>query len=325
VAWVVGWVLLRFALVTFTLAVAVLLTALLSPLATRLRRTGFPAVVAALVSLVLVVAVPAAVGLLVWSRISDQTDNLVSAITTGIDRIRTWLTTGPLSLDPSRIDGLRDKLVAYVERAAPSPMAGASTALYVLTGLLLALFAAFFFLKDGTQMWQWVLDRTPASHRARVDGAGRAAWTTITGFVVGMTAVALADAVLIGAGLIAVGVPLWLSLSLLVFLGAFVPILGATVSGTVAVLVTLVTNNPRDALIVLVVVLVVQQIEGNLLQPLIMRRAIHLHPVVTVVAVTCGSLALGIPGALLAVPVVAVSYRIAEYLRTGDGAQMASR
>ncbi len=200
-------------------------------------------------------------------------------------------------------------------QAVPSPVAGARTALNVLAALALAVFAVFFLLKDGEQIWAWVLERTPGRRRPGVDGAGRAAWTTLTGYVVGTVMVALVDAVLIGAGLFLVGVPLWLSLALLTFLGAFVPILGATITGAVAVLVTLVTNGPSDAAIVLAVVLVVQQVEGNLLHPLVMGRAVHLHPVVTLVAVTCGTLLLGIPGAILAVPLVAVTYRVEEYLR----------
>jgi predicted PurR-regulated permease PerM len=128
--------------------------------------------------------------------------------------------------------------------------------------------------------------------------------------------VAAVDAVLIGAGLLIVGVPLWLSLTLLTFLGAFVPYFGAVLSGAVAVLITLVTDGGRDAVIILIVVLVVQQVEGNVLQPLVMRRAVHLHPVVTLLAVLSGTLLLGIPGAVLAVPLTAAAHEVCEHLRS---------
>ena len=300
VCWLVGQVLMRLALLSFTLAVAVLLTALLTPLAVRMRGAGVPAAVAALIALLVLIAVPAGVGLLVWTRVGHQVRELAPAVTAGIDNIRAWLITGPLSLDPSQVDSLRDQVVGYVYEAVPSPVAGARTALHVLAALALAVFTVFFFLKDGGRMWRWVLERTSGRYRTLVDGAGRAAWSTLTSYVAAASMVAVIDAVLIGTGLFLVGVPLWLSLAMLTFLGAFVPILGATVTGVVAVLVTLVTNGPVEALVIAVVVLVVQQVEGNLLQPLVTGRAVHLHPVVTLVAVTCGTLLIGIPGAVLA-------------------------
>lgn len=315
VCWLLGLVLLRLALVSFTLAVAVLLTALLSPLAGRLRRAGAPRALAAMLALFFLLAVPVGIGFLLWARLGNQVQDLRPAVAAGINDIRTWLTTGPLSLDTTQINNLRHQAVDFIERGLPAPSAGARTALHVLTSLALALFTVFFFLKDGERMWQWVLERTAEQHRRQVDGAGRRAWDVLTGYVVGVTVIALIDAVLIGAGLLLVGVPLWVSLTLLTFVGAFVPILGATVSGAVAVLVTMVSNGTGDAVIVLVVVLVVQQVEGNLLQPLVMGRAVHLHPVVTLVAVTCGTLLFGISGTVLAVPVVAVTYGVAEYLR----------
>lgn len=185
----------------------------------------------------------------------------------GIDDLRTWLTTGPLTLDVEQVDRLRDAVVGYVNDAAPSALGGAMSALRVLGAAVLAVFALFFMLTDGPEMWRWLLRWTPAPHRDRVDQAGRQAWETLTGYVRGVVVIDLIDATLIGAALFVVGVPLWASLTLLTFLGAFVPLLGATVAGAAAVLVTVVTNGFGDALIVLAAVLVVQQIEGNLLAP----------------------------------------------------------
>ena len=183
---------------------------------------------------------------------------------------------------------------------------------------MLVVFAVFFLLKDGSDLWAWAQGWTPPRHRSRVRTVGEEAWTTLRAYVRGTVAIAAADAVGIGLALFLLGVPLWLSLALLTFVGGFVPLLGATVAGIVAVLVTLVTEGGRDAVLALVAVVLVQQVEGNLLQPLVMGRVIDLHPVVIVAAVTCGAVLLGVLGALLAVPVVAVAYRVSKQLRFGE-------
>lgn len=317
--WVLGRVLLRLALVSFTMAIAILFAALLWPLVAKLRRWGMFPGMAALVAMLLLVGLLGAIGLLMWTRVNGLVADLGPAVTAGLDHIRVWLTTGPLDLDPAQVSTVRDQVVSYLYRAAPGPVGGARTALNVLAACALALFAVFFFLKDGPGMWRWVLKRTPQRNRARVDGAGQRAWGTLTGYIGGVTLVALIDAVLIGAGLFFLGVPLWLSLTLLTFIGAFVPYLGATLAGAVAALVTLVTNGGTAAVIALMIVLVVQQVEGNLLHPLLVGKAVKLHAVVILVAFTSGFLLLGIPGAILAVPLVAVGYQVAEFLRTYDG------
>jgi predicted PurR-regulated permease PerM len=316
VCWVVVELLQRLAHVSFALAAALLLSALLRPAARRLMLAGAPSWLAALTCVLGLVVVLAGIALLLWMRTSTRLDDLGPALTDGIDRVRSWLVRGPLELDPGQVDNLRDRLVAQVNEALPGPVAGAQTALAVLSGLLLVLFLVFFFVKDGEGMWRWVLGRVPDRWYLRLDGVGRRAWIVVSNYVSGVVTVAAVDAVLIGAGLLIVGVPLWLSLTLLTFLGAFVPYLGAVLSGAVAVLVTLVTDGGRDAVIILIVVLVVQQVEGNVLQPLVMRRAVHLHPVVTLLAVVSGTVLLGIPGAVLAVPLTAAAHEGYEHLRS---------
>lgn len=318
VGWYVLQLLVHLAFVTMGLAAALLLTALVTPAARRLRRAGLPASLTALGSALALLLVIAGVGGLLFVRTSEQLDDLAPALTAGIDQVRGWLVDGPLGLDGSRVDGLRDRLVTQVSQALPGPVAGARLALTVLSGLVVVLFLVFFLVKDGEDMWRWVVDRVPERRRARFDGAGRRAWSALGGYTLGVVAVAALDAVLIGAGLLVVGVPLWLSLMLLVFLGAFVPYIGALVTGAVAVLVTLVTDGAGDAVVVLVVVVVVQQLEGNLLHPLIMRRAVHLHPVVVLLAVTSGGLLFGMAGAVVAVPLVAVVHAVLEHLRETD-------
>lgn len=314
VAWLVFWVLLRLPLVTVTIAVALLLTAVVHPLTRRLSR-ALPRALAALLSVLLLLGILVGAGLLVGFRAADQLRNLTRPLAAGIDRIRVWLIEGPLGLDPQQVTEARNAVVDRIFQLAPEPTAAAGMALYVLAAVVLVVFLTFFLLKDGASMWAWVLRLAPARRREQVDGAGRTAWTTLSQYVRGVVIVALIDAVGIGAALLVLGVPLWPSLTLLTFLGAFIPLFGATVSGAVAVLVTLVTNDLTDAVIVLAAVLVVQQVEGNVLHPLIVGRSLRLHPVVILVSVTAGSILWGLAGALLAVPLVAVAYRVSVHVR----------
>lgn len=316
VVWLGFWLLFRLPMLTFAVAVAVLLTALSAPVAGRLRRAGAPAALSALGAVLLLLGVLAGIGFLIGFRAVATLQDLTRPLAAGIDRIRVWLIEGPLQLDAQQVAEVRNDIVTRLYEATPSPGAGAQLGLVALGGVVLIVFLVFFLLKDGARMWAWVLARVPDRMRARVDGAGLAAWDTLASYVRGVIIVALIDAVGIGLALLLLGVPLWLSLTLLTFIGAFVPIVGATVSGAVAVLVTLVTNGVTDAVIVLVVVLVVQQVEGNVLQPLIMGRAVRLHPIVILLGVTAGGLVAGVPGALLAVPMLAVAYRVVEHLRT---------
>ncbi len=199
------------------------------------------------------------------------------SLTSGIDQVRTLLVDGPLQVDPVQVDRIRDTAVSSLQTLVPQPVGGATTALRLLGAGILVLFAVFFLLKDGPQMWRWFLGWVPVRRRVRTDVAGHAAWDALSSYARGTVLIALADATLIGAGLLVLSVPLWLSLTLLTFLGAFVPLLGATVADAAAVLVTFVTNGISDAVIVLVIVIAVQQIESNLLQPFVMGHALSLH------------------------------------------------
>ncbi|MGY1669133.1 AI-2E family transporter [Geodermatophilus sp. SYSU D00710] len=316
VVWVVWRLVVSLPFLSLTAALSVVLAAAAAPLAARLRRTGLTDGWAALVCVLLFSAGLVALGALVGFRTTAALRDLTRPLAAAVDRVRVWLVEGPLELDSAQVTDLRNRLVSWLFEVTPDPAEGARTVLAAAAGLFLVLFLTFFLLKDGRRMWSWFLVRTPVGRRSQVDGAGRAAWRTLSRYTGGLVVVALIDAVGIGLALLLLGVPLWISLTLLTFLGAFVPLLGATVSGVVAVLVTMVTNGVADAAVVLVVVLVVQQLEGNVLQPLVMQRAVSLHPVVTLGAVTAGTLLLGIAGALLAVPVVAVVYRVAEHVRT---------
>jgi putative heme transporter len=306
--------LVRIAPVTAALVAALLLTALLQPVADGLRRLRAPAAIAALGGvLALLLALGGAV-VFVWRRVAADLPDLRARLADAVDRIRGWLVDGPLSLDRGQVDRLRDDLVGRLQDTAPSPYAGATTALEVAGSVILALALLFLLLKDGRSMWAWVVGRFPVRTRDRVDEAGREGWDALTAYVRGTVLVAAIDAVGIGLALLLLGVPLALPLIVLTFLGAFVPIVGATVAGAAAVLVALVGGGLTDAVLVLVAVLVVQQLEGNVLQPLIMGRALRLHPFVILVAVAAAGLLGGIAGAVVAVPVVAVTYRAATVL-----------
>jgi len=321
-----GWVLLqiiaRTQLVLVPVLVAILLSALLQPLAAALVKRGVPRALAA--ALVLLGGI-AGIGLLVW-LVVDQFRNglgdLTSQVEGGIDEIRDWLVTGPLGLSQTQIDNAITSAENSVRENRSSLTSGAvgaaTTAGHVLTGLLIALFATFFMVKDGAQIWGWAVRLFPRDVRARAHGAGQRAWHTLISYIRATLAVALVDAVGIGIGAAVLGVPLALPLAVLVFLGSFVPIVGATVTGLVAVLVALVAKGPVTALLMLAVVLLVQQLEGHVLQPLLLGRAVSVHPLAIVLAIATGVLLAGIIGALVAVPIVAVANTVAAYLSSGD-------
>jgi predicted PurR-regulated permease PerM len=314
----------RIAPVTLAVVAAVLLTALLQPVAAGLRRLHVPAALAALGAVLTLLAVLGAAGLLIWNRASAQLPDLGDRIADAIDRVRGFLVDGPLSLDPGQVDRLRADLVARLQDVLPSPYAGASTAAEVLGGIVLSVALLFLLLEDGALIWRWLVRLFPARTRERVDRAGRHGWHSLTGYVRGTVLVAAVDAAGIGLALVLLGVPLALPLTVLTFLGAFVPLIGATLAGAAAVMVALVTEGTTDALLMLAAVLVVQQIEGNLLQPYVMSRALRLHPFVILVAVASATLLAGVVGAIVAVPLVAVTHRVASSLLGGD-AEEASR
>jgi predicted PurR-regulated permease PerM len=184
----------------------------------------------------------------------------------------------------------------------------------MLAGFFIVLFATYFFLADGARIWAWLVQLSPRAARERVDTSGRVAWVSLTQFVRATVLVALADAIGVAIVAAVLGVPFVLALGVLVFLGAFVPMVGATVAGSVAVLVALVDQGPITALLMLGGVILVQQIEGHVLQPFLMGRFVSLHPLGVIVAIGCGVLAAGIAGALIAVPLVAAGNAVVLHL-----------
>ncbi|MGN9839712.1 AI-2E family transporter [Nonomuraea sp. H19] len=306
----VGWVLVRLATVTLAVTAALFLTALLYPVAAFLRRLHVPRALSALAGLLLLVLVVAGPLTLVANQAIAQFDDLRRQLLAGLDQLRAFLISGPLN--QQQLNAAIEDVTAALQGAAPDPVAGAMTTLQTLAAMATALALLFFFLRDGAGMWEWIVRRLPARRRRRVDAAARAGWRTLVAYVRGTMVVAAVDGIGIGLALVLLQVPLALALAFLTFLFAFVPIVGAIMAGAVAVLVALVSNGVTDALLVLAAVVIVQQLEGNLLEPVIIGKAVRLHPAVVLVAVTGGTLIGGIAGAVVAVPLTAVVYRVVE-------------
>ncbi|MDO3701486.1 AI-2E family transporter [Micromonospora sp. C28SCA-DRY-2] len=309
--YLVGRIAVLLAPLAIALAATVFLTALLDPVLLRLRRLRLPAALAALLTVLLLLGILVGVGVLVWNLTASQFSELSEELQRGLDRSRDFVTS-TLPVTDQQLDRLVEQGRQALSQGSLDPVAGARTVGEVLGSALLALVLLFFLLKDGRSMWHWVLDRATGPNRAVAAEAGRVGWRTLGAYSRGTMMIAAIDAIGIGLALVVLRVPLALPLALITFLGGFVPIIGATVAGAVAVLVALAANGPGTALLTLAAVIAVQQIEGNLLEPLIMKRQVRLHPAVILVAVTAGTLVAGIAGAFVAVPITAVVWRIVE-------------
>ncbi len=304
--WVAGQVLSRIAFVAIPVAIAVLLAALFVPGMTFLTGYGVPRALAATAVLLAGVATLGGLLLFMVTSVVNGLPDLSARLTESVGELRDWLIT--FGLRPEQLDDMIDQARDWASRNQAGLVSGVwgvlSTAGTVLAGLLLALFLLVFFVADGERLWRGLLRPLPGPSRERVGEAGARAFGDLTSYVRTTLVVALIDAVGIGLGLWLTGVPLVLPLAGLVFLGAFVPIIGAFATGIVAVLVALVTQGFAVALIVTAVVIGVQQLEGNVLEPLLMSRSVKLHPVAVILGVAIGAELAGVVGALLAVPVM---------------------
>ncbi|SDC81029.1 AI-2E family transporter [Actinokineospora iranica] len=308
--YVIIWLLGYFAHVMIPMAIALLLAALMAPGVGKLVEWRVPRSLATAIVLIGGLAVVGGVLTFVITEFTNGLPQLQSQVNDSLDTIRGWLATGPLHLRQDQIQSFLDNAIEAIKTNQSAITSGAITTATtigeVLTGLLLTLFILIFFLFDGPGMWRFVVRGVPAPVRDRVDVAGRRGFSSLVSYVRATAAVAVFDAVGIGIGLWIVGVPLVVPLAALVFLTAFIPIIGALIAGTVAVLVALVANSFVAALVVLAVVVGVMQIESHVLQPWLLGRAVKLHPLAVVLAIGVGLIAAGIAGALLAVPLLAV-------------------
>lgn len=307
-------------LLVIPLVIALFPAAILTPLADRMKVRGLKdALVAALLVLGTLALIVGTFTVLV-PVVSDQIDNIGEQVTRGIEDLRKFLARGPFGLAPIDLNDLIAQARQRVQSAdvfssgAVGNVAGQAGRF--LTGLLLFIIALFFYLKDGPEMAAWLRRQFPSAARDDASAVGGLVWSTIGSYFRGQLLVALIDAVGIALGLVVLRVPLALPVGVLVFFASLFPVVGALLSGFVAVIIALATKDFVTALIVLVVVLAVQQIEGNVLQPMILGRATSLHPLAVIAALIAGGSVLGILGAFLAVPVVASGWRSISYLRS---------
>ncbi|MFF8773775.1 AI-2E family transporter [Kitasatospora sp. NPDC015120] len=314
-------------LVAFAVLASLLISALLEPTVSWLRRHGVPRSLAAGGVFMSGLAGIGLVGWFVVWQVTTNLETVTSKVKAGVDQLRDWLITGPLHLTEQQITDFANQITKAIstntEQITSASITGAQIAVEVLTAVLLAFFTTFFLLYDGERIWNWALRGLPRHSRYAMAGAGPKAWATLTAYVRGTVCVAFIDAVCIGIGIQLLGVPMALPLAVIIFLGAFVPLVGALVTGTVAVLIALVTTTPWTALMVLVVLIAVQQIEGHVLQPLILGRAVRVHPLGVVLGVAAGSIIGGIGGAIVAVPLIAVTNTVVTHLRRRNEAGQA--
>jgi len=290
-------------------ALALMLTALLVPAVDFLDRHGAPR--GGAVALVLICGLAAVGGILAFviTQFADGLPQLIDQVSQSIDSTRRWLINGPLHLRPDQINQFGDTAIQtlrnHQQELTSGALSTAGTVTEIITGALLALFTLIFLLLGGRNIWHFLTQLAPATVRQRVRDAGAAGFHSLTGYVRATSLVALVDAAGIGTGLAIMGIPLALPLASLVFLGAFIPLVGAVLSGFFAVVVALLAKGFVYALITLGVVIAVMQLEAHVLQPLVMGRAVSIHPLAVVLGISAGGVIAGIVGALLAVPTIA--------------------
>lgn len=308
--YVIGRVVGYIAAIVVPVAIALLLAALLAPAVRSLHDRGVPRGVATAMMVVGGIAVVGGVLTFVVLTFVDGVPALATQLTASVESIVSWLSTGPLQLSQTQLTSAEQQILSTLSANQAAITAGALTTAATVGELaseaLLAIFTLIFFLHDGAGIWQFLLGVVPRDVRQRVDVAGRRATAALVSYTRATAAVAIVDGAVIGIGLGILGVPLAFPLAALVFLGAFIPIIGAFVAGAFAVLVALVAKGPLIALIVLLIIVAVMQLESHILQPFLMGRAVKLHPLAVVFAIATGLLVGGIAGALLAVPLLAV-------------------
>ncbi|WP_328300560.1 AI-2E family transporter [Streptomyces sp. NBC_00435] len=324
--WVVMRVISEVRLVVLAFAAALLVTALLQPFVVRLRRLGMPRGLATALTAILGFVVIGLVGWFVVWQVMDNLDQLSDRLREGINDLKLWALDSPFHVTEKQINeiakNLSETIGTNTEQITSAGLQGVTVLVEVLTGMLLAMFSTLFLLYDGKRIWTWTLGLLPSAARPGVAGAGPRAWRTLTAYVRGTVLVALIDAVFIGLGLYFLDVTMAVPLAVFIFLFAFIPLVGAVMSGALAVVVALVTQGPFTALMVLLVVLAVQQIEGHVLQPFILGRAVRVHPLAVVLSVAAGGMVAGIGGAVVAVPLVAVTNSVVGYLRAYSHEQL---
>ena len=312
------WLLRFFSEITVAVAIAVLGTALTIGAVDWLVERRVPRLLATFIVVIAMLAAFFGMLALVGQQLSTQVDDLRANVVEGISQVQDWARTGPLGLSDAQLQSWIDEAKSAISTTDSSVVtritAVGATITHVVAGFFIALFSAFFFLYEGDRIWSWIVALFPRAARERVHSSGQTAWRSLTAFVRATVIVALTDALGVAVAAWALGVPLTLAIGVLVFLGAFVPIIGALISGMVAVLVALVAQGPWTALFMLIAVVIVQQFESHVLQPFLMGAFVAVHPLAIIIAIAAGVVVAGVVGALIAVPLAACLNGIVRHL-----------
>jgi predicted PurR-regulated permease PerM len=304
-------------------AAAILLTALLQPLTARLRRRGMSPLAATWCTLLLAIVLLGGAGWLVTTRVQADYPSLVTQFKHTTTQVQAWLAGPPFHLHTGSLQQLSNDVVKYLSQhksaVEGTVVTGSRIVVELLAGVVLCFFVSFFLIKDGDRIWQWLTSRFQPERKRRADLAGAAAWQAVVYYVRGTVAVAAIHAVVMGVTLTIIGAPLVAPLALFMFIAAFVPLLGVLVAGAVALLVVLATKGWIAAIIVLVVLVVMNQLEGHLLQPQVVGKMVRLHPLAVILVLAVGGVVAGIAGAVVAVPITAAVTRAARALRDDHG------
>lgn len=320
VAVVSVYALMQIKLLVIPILIALILAAAIGPFVNMLRRRGLRGGLATGIAFIGLLLVLGGVGTVIYYSVRNQWGELAQQAASGLDELERFLLTGPIPIEQEQLDQAREGIVQFA--TSSQVRSGAITGLSVVTEFLagagLVIIILFFFLKDGARIWNFFLRPFSGEREAKLRRVGKRTLEVLGGYVRGTAIVALVDTVAIGAALLILQVPLALPLALVVFIGAFVPLVGATVAGILAALVALVANGPVVALIVVAVVIAVNQLEGDLLQPIVMGKSLQLHALVILMALTAGTILAGIVGAVLSVPLAAVAWAIIQVWTAED-------
>jgi len=312
------WLLRFFSEVTVALAIALLITALAIPFVDLLGRLGLPRGLATAITVIGGLAVVVGMLALVGQQVTTQLSDLRVEVVEGLQQIEDWLQDGPLNMSDADISAMVDRVQETFNSGNGEVVTRVTevgtTVTRVAAGFFIVLFATYFFLYQGNRIWGFLVGLFPRAARRQLDDSGRRAWVSLTAFVRATVLVALVDAVGIALAAAVLRVPLALAIGVLVFLGAFVPLVGALVTGFVAVLVALVSQGFYISLAMLGAVVLVQQIEAHVLQPFLLGRLVSLHPLAVIIAIAAGIVVAGIVGALIAVPLVACGSAIIKHI-----------
>lgn len=318
------WLLRQMWSLVLAVVIGVYIARALDPIARRLRERGAPPAVTALAAMLLFAAVLGAAGTIIVPLLADELDTLGPTLSEAVDDVETWIIEdSPVDLDQGDLDDLRQEAGEAISRGLRSSrgdlLSGALVVMEGIVGLILAVVATFFFLKDGPRFQRWFLQRLPSGRRDPARRMGARAWLTLGGYLKGAAILGLVEGVIIGVTLTLVGADLAAPVAVLTFVAAFVPIVGAVVAGIIAVLVALGTAGFGAAVVVAIVALVVQQLDNDLLAPVIYGRALQLHPLIVLFAVVAGGALFGLAGTILAVPVTATVVNVLAEAGVGRG------